>query len=424
MRVRILYKLSVICCAVMVLYGCSATKTAAPQLSPDQIEINNSIVSGNPFKIMDSYFRYEEHRDFIADYLLSEVGYSDYTYSELEHFAQYAKRDTTLYEGYNFIIKQRENQVRDHIATLTLPAMAEYYINNTDERVFLRPLLQKSLISTLADKEYPFIREVHKSFTGSDLSHQIDSIYQIKRAEILPKVIKMVDQHCAVERQLLSQMQSSAMSDIATYLERGLPIVLEDGLDKINRGILDEILTREATDSLSIREYFEYKVGEVLNQEHIANQIFGAANDFKQSIDSCRANIAEQLLLDYTADKKLGLQQSYSAEDYQLLPLDWQPIEKIEQIKSKIDWVSWGLTIVSLIPGVGIAADAADLIYGLWSESDKSKGINEQLETFATQIGKVLNKSITDNTTALFDTLNSDLLSTQDSFKQYIYENF
>jgi hypothetical protein len=73
---------------------------------------------------------------------------------------------------------------------------------------------------------------------------------------------------------------------------------------------------------------------------------------------------------------------------------------------------------------VGIAADAADLIYSLWSENDKSKGINEQLELFATQIGKVINKSVTTSSSSLFDTLNSDLLSTQDSFKQYIYENF
>lgn len=417
-------KIIYICIGVMALCRCSTTKPIAPQLSPAEIEINSSIASGNIYKVIDSYYRYGEHRAFLADYLANEVDYSRYSYGELETIAKYAGPDSLLSSDYSFILQQRRDAVCSHFATLDIDAMGSYYCEHSDEAQFLRPLLESTLIATLGSHEYPYIRDVHRAFAISDLSPQIDSIYTIKRAATLPKVKKMVEEYCANERQLLANMQASAMNEIAAYIERGLPIVLEDGLDKINRGILDEIFTHEQTDSLTIREFFEHKVGQVLSQKHIAEVLYGATNDFKQSVESCRVVIAEQLLAQSNSDYSFALQQNYSADNYSIIEIDWRPIEKIEQIKSKVDWAGWGLAIVSLIPGVGIAADAADLIYSLWSENDKSKGINEQLELFATQIGKVINKSVTTNSSSLFDTLNSDLLSTQDSFKQYVYENF
>lgn len=414
----------IIWCICIVICGCASLKKSVPTLSAAQIEINKNLANDNILGLMDNYCCYPDYRDFLSDYIFNEIDYKDISYSELTTFAEYSQKDSVLCEGFDFVLQQHRQRVCENLAQMELSQMANYYRNHPDETIFLRPLFQENLISTLSQQDYRYVRDVYNSFSNTDLHPQIDSIYTELRSVVVPKIKQSIEDYSNSETQLLEELKTKTLQEISSYIEKGLPIVIEGGLDKINRGILEEIFSSQETDSLSIRDFFEYKVNKEVAQKHIAQLIYNNVNDFASTIAKCRYNIAEQLLSSPPQQNEFILQHTFSIENYNYSDINWSPIDKIQQIHEQVDWTSWGLTIVSMIPVAGVAFDIADLAYSIWSDNKKGKQINALLEQFAAEYSSMLNQNISENIDIIFNKLFQDLAITQNSFKISIYENF
>ena len=224
----------------------------------------------------------------------------------------------------------------------------------------------------------------------------------------------------------VNELNANLKNRCRAYLNEGLPKIVEETNNKINRDLFDKLFSRHKSDSYSIKEYVDLIVQENYNSSIIESMLVDNFNIF---IDECLQNrliILEQFVEDpslcnYTMEP-------IDREAYVKPSIPFNHIDAIQAIKADINWWSVGLTAAGFIPGLGTAisltADAVDILYGLYADREESKLIKQHMESFATDLFANYHQNCNFNINQFYSKIHTDIEKSQNEFKKFFYENF
>ena len=384
-----------------------------------EIAIDQCINEGNILKLIELYSESPNHRQYIEDYIEYTYDFSEIAYNELVSIRNIVA-DSTLRETFNQLVDTREDMILDSISNFSVSELGVYYKEHPDEQFFIRPMLD----SIIDINDYRQIKLFRKSFTGTDIEKSLDSAYLSLREQILPEAEKTLDNYFKKELLCLQNIKTDILLNIRSKLEDGLPYIIEEASNKINRDFFDKIFKSNTSDKYTIEEYTISLVDKYYNKslDDVANY---PILSFIETINNNRLNFIQYYLDDDIDTTNIYVSKFTPQKISTKIPLE--NIKRIQEIKDQIDWISWGMLALSFIPGaqpVALAIDAIDILYSYFADKKETKEINANLEQFSKKLLNSYNNNSKNTIENNCEIIRERVFESQNQLKNIFYENF
>jgi hypothetical protein len=283
-------RLSIFVYVIILFCGCGTSKKVAQQ----EKEIADAIYEADIYKLIDIHAYSMIDNDVIEIYL-SNTSYDEYEYKDILDFCEYAKHNTIVWEIFNDKRIAFENSIIEYISTLSLESLCDYYLNHQEYASFISPVIEYSILTDLDQMDYRFVRNLHNCWEGTVFSPQIDSIYNIMREDLLPKINEKLERHFEHESSLLLDLENSIV-DYSKMMIQNLPIIIDSSLVKINRDLFDKIFKSDNIDNYSDYEYVESLVSRYLPEDEFKTILFDQLQSYVSTCNSSRYEIIETFI--------------------------------------------------------------------------------------------------------------------------------
>ena len=392
-------------------------------MTPEEIAIRKAITDNDLYSLIDIHSSSQEYRIFIEDYL-SSVSFIDYSYSDIVDFERYSEKDSSLFMIFKDAKITRESLVIESLSEMSLDSLASYYVNNIDEQAFIYPILYDNMIKDLGAQDYRYIKALHNTFSGSDLSPQIDSVYLPLRQDLLIQIKERLQKYFHNETTTLSELHKSAFEYAQQTLSTNLPIIIESTLNKVNRDIFDKLIKNKNYDQLDDKDYIVKLVDKYLSEDNLKSGITRPIEEYIYACNSSRIEIIETYINDDVSNKDLLLETLIDTTHH--LDFSFKPIDEIEFAKAMTTLYDVGSIILGFVTaGVSeLVLDAADFAFGFWMENRKSQKITDSIQQFSNELASTYNNTAQSIINSYFEPLEQQLTTTQSNLEKYVEENF
>lgn len=402
---------------ISFFYSCKSTKDIPYIPLPVENAIHESFKKDDVRELIVHYLNYPEYRNRLSGYLIYDRTYDNETYKDLLDYKQLAQNDTFLNEAYDNIIKQREYEVLTYLSKCSLNEIADYYQSHYDEKCFLKPAIENTLLKGIENYDYNSLRQLHISFIETDFNEQIDVVYLKAKKRIHAELNEQLPNYFKKEADIIKIYREQTKHKIEQYLS--VPI----------ENIVDQMLEDDLPEE-------EYKINQLFMQVFNNNvqhtQIFQIINN---NINECIELINE--------NRTCYLNTLMEGEEYYGYKLDKKYIKvnfefdnpahhlyELSKIQNKTDWTGWGLSAASLAANLfsfgtlGNVIDAIDIGRSMKNAKEEIDISKKYVKRFVEALNYEIEQAIQKSVNISFKSINSDFKQSQNNFKTVIYENY
>lgn len=405
--------------AALLLSSCGSLK----KLNTEEIAIRKAIAVNDLYGLMDIHACSDEYRTFIEDYL-SSVSFSQYSYQEIVDLERYSEQDSNLFSIFNDAKTTYEAIVIESLSDMSLDSLASYYIDNSEESVFIYPVLHDNLIKDLGSQDYRYIKAVHDAFIGSDLASDIDSVYLPLRKHLIIEVKDHLHEYFRYENATMRELHEAAWNNIQSSLSYNLPIIIDSTLNKVNRDIFDKLIKNEKYDQMTDREYIIELIDKYLPEENLKSRIIQPVEEFISTCNTSRTEFIETFINDGVLTDDLLI--DIPNELVEQLEFSYNAIDKIEFTKALSTLYDIGSIALGFVTAGAseLILDAADLAFGFWMENKKAKKITDSIQQLSNDLSANYNYAAQRIIYSYYKPLEESLSRTQNNLEKYVDENF
>lgn len=374
---NILEKISFILFAL--LFSCCATKKGIK--SDDLTLINTFYEQGDIPFLIRALDEYPLHRGHIET-LLFDNDYSDVHYGQLKTYAEIAKSDAIATMFFDSLLIHKQALIIDSLSYLDVAEVGAFYKANYIEHDYLKDLLFNTYFNNVYSLDYKNRKALYKAFQGTDLSTEIEKPYRELRDSLLAEIMGVFNPYFESERELLKQIEKAVRYESQKYVETGIEKIINAVNSKNDRGFFQKIFKREDIDNYSFEEYVNKITNETYDYSYIEKQTKERLSEYIVSSRTMRSMIFNQYF------NESEYQNIYITNEVLKTPLIWtigrNDVSAIQDIKDMGTALTIGSFALGLIPGIGqiaVAADVADLIYGIGEDEKINNAVDELANT-------------------------------------------
>jgi hypothetical protein len=281
--------------------------------------------------------------------------------------------------------------------------------------------MAEAYFSDVQALDYNNRKTLYTAFKDTDLESEIEQPYHELRDSIMTDIMAVLDPYFDSERTIIQQIEEIIRSESQKYVESGVERIIIAANEKNERGLVKKIFKPDYSDIYSFKEYVNEVINSEFNSRYIEQLIKDKVSAFIESSNEMRSILFNQYFSDH------DYHSIYMPDDMTASSLTWiigrQDISEIQNLKNLGTALSVGSLALGFVPGIGavaIAADAADLIYGL-SQDGK---ISQALEHLASTLYNDSCACINDYITNIFDGLIESQIVTEKHFRKIFNEEF
>lgn len=357
----------------ILLFSCCATKKGTK--FDDLTLINNFHEQGDIPFLIRALNDYPLHRGYIET-LLFDNDYSDTNYSLLKIYTEVAQNDAIAAMFFDSILIHKQAFIIDSLSRLDVAEVGSFYKANCLEHDYLKDILLDVYFNNVQSLDYKNRKALYKAFQGTDLSAIIEKPYNELRDSLLADIMEVFNPYFKSERDLLKQIEKAIRYESQKYVEIGVEKIIDAANKKNDRGFFQKIFKREDIDNYSFEEYVNKVINETYDYSYIEKQAKERLSEYIASSKIMRSMIFNQYFDEYE------YQDIYITDEVLRTPLIWiigrNDVTAIQDIKDTGTALTIGSLALGFVPGVGtiaVAADIADLIYGLGEEEKISNAM-------------------------------------------------
>ena len=220
---------------------------------------------------------------------------------------------------------------------------------------------------------------------------------------------------------MLTQIEEVVRYESQKYVDAGIEKIISAANEKNDRGLLKKIFQRESMDNYSFKEYVNGVINKTYDYTHIEKLTKDRLSEYITSSNQLRAMMFNQYFPD---DKNRNIYFPDSVLKNQLVwVIGRDDVSEIQSIKNKGTALTVGSIALGLVPGIGaiaIAADVADLAYGLTQDGQ----INQALTQMADTIYSDSSRCIDDYLTGIFKSLTESQKETENNIIKIFNDEF
>jgi hypothetical protein len=383
---------------------------------PSNKTVMQHLQSGDIEALIYDHTCQSKKNQIIYDYLNSRCGYGTNSYLQLINYTRSSSRDVELQEMFTKKKEDYETIVLKSLSSMTISDVAKYYKSHNDEHVFLDDAIQSVYINGLEGFTYEKIRVLDNNFQGTKFSNEIHPVRIRIKNELMPDVMKVVEEECNTEFSLLDASKRISQQKVL-QLFPGM-------LDNISNQLLDDDMPKEKKDILA-------KYNNLCNSNFprgkISTIVNGQLAETVTKINSNRRSLSKGLV---------GFTPRYSTISKMTMKVitpkvtcpinDLVTLSKIQHDSGKYTEKNLILDVAGfLTTGVLGAAVTAYDIYSSYQDAKKdAQKMSPYLRSSVMGLGKGLQKALQQTVDSSYSRAKSSLKKNQELFKKSVYESF
>lgn len=430
--IKIISKNIIYTMLLILLTSCGVARNIKlPALSSSDILIKSYIENSNILALINSSSSFPEQYEFISHYLIN-TDYSMCSYDDLLSYESRSVGDSTLFTFFHNLREEYEEIIMDSLSTLSVSDIAYYYKKHPEEAIYLNPYLEESIYPTLNQSDYYYLRELHNAFDETYLSAAIDSVWAERRAELLPVVMKNIDEYFSVEQSVINVYKDHTWRVLDSLLRTNLPLVIDKTLNVSNEGVLNLLFVEIKYDKTPLNDKIQEFSDSLFNPQLIQNILQKEVNNLRTELNTGRELLHYNLL--YKTDSSFPVSTSSEIIEPHLPRIPRSDLDKIDEytknsIKSR-NISSLISTAIGFIPGGWIVKGAdvvmsvGDMAYCIISDTKEGRTIQEYVSYFSEKYYNTMYDYINHIVDSVFDSQQNTLNNDQSIIKDIINETF
>lgn len=407
---------SIILCTI--LFSCSSTRkiTKVDDLSL----ITNAYTQGDILFLINALEKYPLYRGYTESYLYS-YDFSTKSYGHIKQYAKVAQNDVNATIFFDSLLLNKQTITIDSLSNLSIAEVGEFYKENSREHDYLKTILRETYFSDVQSLDYRNRKTLYNAFKDTDLLSDIEQPYHELRDSLLSEIKGVLIPYFNSEREMLTQIEEVVRYESQKYVDAGIEKIISAANEKNDRGLFKKIFQRESMDNYSFKEYVNGVINKTYDYTHIEKLTKDRLSEYITFSNQLRAMMFNQYFSD---DKKRNIYIPNSVLENQLVwVIGRDDVNEIQSIKNKGTALTVGSMALGLIPGIGaiaIAADVADLAYGLTQDGQ----INQALTQMADTIYSDSSRCIDDYLTGIFKSLTESQKETENNIIKIFNDEF
>lgn len=406
------------CMMLIITISCGSSNKLTKK--DELMQFTQAYEQGNIHFLIESLEKRPLYRGFIESYIYN-YDYSKCKYGQLKKYATASLNDTELSIYFDSLIVHRQTHIIDSLSRLNIEEVGAFYKDNYNEHDYLREIMAEAYFSDVQALDYNNRKTLYTAFKDTDLESEIEQPYHELRDSIMTDIMAVLDPYFDSERTIIQQIEEIIRSESQKYVESGVERIIIAANEKNDRGLVKKIFKPDYSDIYSFKEYVNEVINSEFNSRYIEQLIKDKVSAFIESSNEMRSILFNQYFSDH------DYHSIYMTDDMTASSLTWiigrQDISEIQNLKNLGTALSVGSLALGFVPGIGavaIAADAADLIYGL-SQDGK---ISQALEHLASTLYNDSCACINDYITNIFDGLIESQIVTEKHFRKIFNDEF
>ena len=414
------YIAQVISCVILctILFSCSSIRkiTKVDDLSL----ITNAYTQGDILFLINALEKYPLYRGYTESYLYS-CDFSTKSYGHIKQYAEVAQNDVNATIFFDSLLLNKQTATIDSLSNLSIAEVGEFYKENSREHDYLKTILRETYFTDVQSLDYRNRKTLYNAFKDTDLSSDIEQPYHELRDSLLSEIKGVLIAYFNSEREMLTQIEEVVRYESQKYVDAGIEKIISAANEKNDRGLFKKIFRRESMDNYSFKEYVNGVINETYDYTHIEKLTKDRLSEYITSSNQLRAMMFNQYFPD---DKNRNIYFPDSVLKNQLVwVIGRDDVSEIQSIKNKGTALTVGSIALGLVPGIGaiaIAADVADLAYGLTQDGQ----INQALRQMADTIYSDSSRCIDDYLTGIFKSLTKSQKETENNIIKIFDDEF
>lgn len=410
-------KILYIVCFAVILSSCKSTKEVTYIPNPIENAIHEYCKTDDVRGLIQHYHSYPDYRGRIGGYLQFDRSYEKECYKTLLEYHQLAQGDSLLTEFFNDIIQERECQVLTQLSTCTIEEIANYYTTHEDEKIFIKPAIDNTILSDVANYDYQTLRKLYRVFKDTDLANRTDSVYFQARKLIHAQLNKEIPQYFKSETKIVNSYKAYIKQELDQYTSEAI------------ESIVSELLNNDLPEGKDQIDQLFYKVFRThISSDHISQIVNSNLNECFSMINNVRTSYLNTLMAGEQYDGYKLAEKDKTIEYNVGKPND--SLYKLSELQNKTDWVGWAMTGASLVAGMmsyGLLShviDAVDIGRTVKNTSKEMEESKRYIQEFIKELKEEIDQSTAECVRNEFKMLNKEIKSSQNAFKSVIYENY
>lgn len=369
------------------------------------------IEANDVFALKDDFMSIPQQQGVIVDYFLNAANLDGYNYGEILSLRNSFSENDILWPFFDDILAKRESQIQDKLCNMTIEDVGLYYTGHPEEEKFLTNFLENTVVPTLENADYRYVRKIHDIFKLTKLSKSIDKIYIPYRNEVINGVLSYTDEYFKQEKEAASILRSQIDNEIYEYIDNGFKSVIQKCFE-------DKLPAQDS----SVITFIESQLQHYLSTDMIRLKTCNVLNQFINESNSARKKIIEQIIDDVIEKEDYSVSNNKIIRFNPEIYIDFDNLISAASVQNEIDWISWGLTAASFIPYVGVAADVADFFHSIKYEKDKAAEVEKYMNNFTSSLYDDIFEWYRNYISGVMDIFEKEIIKAQSKMQEIIYE--
>ena len=375
------YIAQVISCVILctIFFSCSSTRKITK--IDDLTLITTAYEQGDILFLIDALEKYPLQRGYTETYLYG-YDFSAQSYGNIKRYATAAQNDANATIFFDSLLLNKQTITIDSLSNLSIAEVGEFYKENSSEHDYLKTILRDAYFSDVQSLDYRNRKTLYNAFKDTDLSSDIAQPYHELRDSLLSEIKGVLIPYFNSEREMLTQIEEVVRYESQKYIDDGIEKIITAANEKNDRGLFKKIFKREAMDSFSFKEYVNDVINKTYDYTHIEKLTKDRISEYITSSNQLRAMMFNQYFSD---DKNQNIYFPDSVLKNQLVwVIGRDDVSEIQSIKNKGTALTVGSMVLGFVPGIGaiaIAADVADLAYGLTQDGQINQALTQMADT-------------------------------------------
>lgn len=396
----------------MLLLSCGSTKRLTL--------IKSSYEQGDVLSLINALEQYPSHRGYI-EWCIYGIDYSDTDYGRLKKYADATKNNVEASIFFDSLLIHKRTFIIDSLSHLSIADVGAFYHTNYKDHDYLKDVIREAYFSDVTSLDYKSRKVLYNAFRNTDLRFEIEKPYHELRDSLLTDIMGVLNPYFKSERDVLKQIEKAVRYETQHYIESGVEKIVAATNEKNERGLFKKIFQRKDIDKYSFNEYVNKVINETFDYSFIENLTRERLSEYLKSSNEMRAMLFNQYFNDYE------YQNIYIPDNSTENTLIWvigrDDVTDIQNIRDTGTALTIGSLALGFVPGIGavaLAADVADLVYGLSQDGR----INQAIEKLASTIYNDSLLCIGNYLTSVFGNLTESQQTTENNIRRIYNDEF
>lgn len=425
--------------SLFFLIGCSFTQCKSTLFNKNNTwnnsvwkQVDGHLKEGTVKDLIEDYRTIADYRDTISRYL-NDITYTELAYLQVEQYRDISNDIDELYNFFDSIVQERQNETLIVLLGLSEPELGNYYKNHCDSLPFMKSYLKQTLVDELPNGSYFYTKQIRGCFESTDLYPEIDSIYQFQREVVLEIIMEELNEYFSYEDQLVEEYKKYASAIVDEYLYKKSDNIAETCRNKYDKGFFKKLFDHEKGDFQGLEKFAKEQYDQKMNIDTTAIISSSCINEYLEKSEMSKQDFLEQHFLDGISCSYSTLAPTISKNDLKNYSAPMSDIQAIKK-RQKEDWaISTSTFIASVAAGysvggpagviIGAAIDVPDLICGIIRGNRNARLDAASFDDFKTRLYNSTKRVADDFVNRQFDELASQNKSRQEIFRYMICEN-